>query len=53
MAIYYFAEIGTKSKLAIQAIVIDKNSIRDAHTSQPGEIVFTTMRYTISDGVQG
>ena len=29
-----------------------KNSIRDAHTPQPGEIVFNTMRYRNSETVQ-
>ena len=29
-----------------------KNSIRDAHTQQPGEIVFNNMRYRSSQTVQ-
>ena len=29
-----------------------KNSIRDAHTQQPGEIVFNIMRYRSSETVQ-
>ena len=29
-----------------------KNSIRDARTPQPGEIVFNTMRYRSSETVQ-
>ena len=29
-----------------------KNSIRDAHTLQPGEIVFNTIRYRSSETVQ-
>ena len=30
----------------------EKNSIRDARTPQPGEIVFNTMRYRSSETVQ-
>ena len=29
-----------------------KNSIRDARTPQPGEIVFNTMRYRSSEKIQ-
>ena len=29
-----------------------ENSVRDAHTLQPGEIVFNTMRYRSSEAVQ-
>ena len=29
-----------------------ENSIGDAHTTQPGEIVFNTMRHTKSEAVQ-
>ena len=30
---------------------MDKNSIRDAHTPEPGEIVFNTIRYRSSETV--
>ena len=31
---------------------VKKNNIRDAHTPQPGEIVFNTMRYRSGETVQ-
>ena len=31
--------------------IFDKNSIRDARTPQPGQIVFNTMRYRSSETV--
>ena len=40
-----------QDKKEIPSIVDEKNSIRDARTPQPGEIVFNTMRYRSSETV--
>ena len=40
------------SMCKLQIMINVKNSIRDACTSQPGEIVFNTMRYRSSETVQ-
>ena len=37
---------------ALQLITTCKNSIKDASTPQPGEIVFNIMRYRSSEAVQ-
>ena len=39
--------------LILRAMVKESNSKTDAHTPQPGEIFFNTMRYRSSETVKG
>ena len=45
-------ELKEKKEKIKTEIIINKNSIRDARTPQPGEIFFNTMKYRSSVTVQ-
>ena len=49
---HFFNVIIKKSYILVAQNLFLKNSIRDACTPQPGEIVFNTMRYKSSETVQ-